>query len=337
MTASRENPVYTTYVVDGNTKYNLTPAVIELDFSDQDKQMAQSVTIGVVNILVNGKWLSSILNVRQRVFIYANDGTKNEEVFRGYIWTRSYKSSLEDREIALKCYDQLIYFQESEESEYFSDGKTTKDVCGALCEKWGVNLEYSYESITHSKLALRGTLSDLFRAEILDLVKERTGEKYVIRSEKDTMKILTVGQNTTIYHFKAGQNAIQTRSECTMDGMVTKVVILGKADDNDREPVEATVDAKTDKYGTLQKIINRDENTSLADAKKEAEGVLKLDGAPKWLYEIQAPDIPWIRKGDKVIVNAGDIANRTLIVLDIDRSISQKGANMTLTMEEVTA
>lgn len=334
MTASRENPIYTTYIVDGSTKYNITPAVTGLDFSDQEKQMAQSVNIGVANVLVNGKWLTSILKVRQRVFIYANDGTTNEEVFRGYVWTRSYKSSLSDRNITLKCYDQLIYFQESEESEYFTEGKTSKDVCSSLCDKWGVKLEYSYESITHSKLALRGNLSDLFTSDILDLVKDRTGKKYVIRSEKDVMKIMNVGQNATVYHFKASQNAINTKSECTMDGMVTKVVILGKADDDDREPVEATVSGKTDQYGTLQKIINRDENTSLEDAKKEAEGILTNDGAPKWQYEVQAPDVPWIRKGDKVIVNAGDISNKELIVLSVDRSINSKGAKMTLTMEK---
>lgn len=334
MKASRENPVYSVYVVDGDTKYNLTPVITSLDFTEQKEQLAQSVTIGVANIQFNGKWLTSILKVRMRVFIYADDGTTNEEVFRGYVWTRTYKSGISDRDISLKCYDNLIYFQESEESEFFQDGKTSKDVVAALCEKWGVTLEYNYESITHSKLALRGTLADLFTADILDLVKDRTGKKYVIRSAKDVMQVLTVGQNSTIYHIKAAQNAVTTRSECTMEGMTTKVVILGKADDNDREPVEATVLGKTEQYGTLQAIINRDENTSLADAKKEAQGILDNEGSPKWEYEITAPDIPWIRKGDKVLVNAGDISNKELIVWSVSRSIDQKKKKMTLTMEK---
>ena len=333
MNASKENPIYTACVVAGNTTYDITPALISLDFSDQKNQMAQNVDVNVMNVQVKGVWLTSIIKVRQRMFIYANDGEKKEEVFRGFIWTWNYQSSLEDRDIIIRCYDNLIYFQESEDSEYFSDGKSTKDVVSSLCKKWGVKLDYKYESITHSKLPLRGDLSNIFKTDILDLVKDRTGKKYVIRSEKDVMKVLTVGQNTTVYNFIAGKNAINTRSECTMQGMVTKVVILGKADDNKREPVEATVSQKTDEYGTLQKIISRDENTTLADSKKEAQNILKDGTEPKWEYELLATDIPWIRKGDKVHVSAGNIFKRDLIVVSITRSIDIKGSKMVLTLE----
>ena len=333
MKASLENPIYTIYVVDGGTKYDLSPLAVTLSFSDQKNQMAQSLTATIMNIQVNGRWLSSIIKVRQRVFVYANDGEKNEEVYRGYIWSRSYKSSLDDRELILKCYDNLIYFQQSEEAEYFSAGKSSSDVVSALCSKWGVQVEYSYESITHEKLALRGTLSDIILSDVLDLVKDRTGKKYVILSTKDKMQVKGLGQNSTVYKIMAKQNSIKTRSECTMDGMITKVVVLGKAGEDEREPVEATLTEGTDQYGTLQKIINRDEEKSLADAKEEAQGILDENATPKWEYEVEAPDIPWIRKGDKVYVNAGDIYQRTLIVMSISRSISAKAKKMTLTVE----
>lgn len=335
MKASLENPIYTVYLVKGNSKYNLTPTVVGLDFSDQKTEMAQSVNINLMNIQVNGQWLSSLLRVRQRVFIYADDGTKNDEVFRGYIWTRTYKSALTDREITLKCYDNLIYWQESEESIYFSPGKSTKDVCSNLCSKWGVKLEYSYSSITHSKLALRGKLADIFTSDLLDLVKDRTGKKYVIRSAKDVVQVRAEGSNSAVYHFRKSEGAVSTRSEQTMDGMVTKVVILGKADDqSDREPVEATINGKTGEYGTIQKLISRDSNTSLADAKKEAQGILKEDGEPKWEYELKAPDIPWLRKGDKVYVHAGDIFDSYLIATSVSRTIDNNGKTMSLTLEK---
>lgn len=334
MKASVKNPIYTVYIVSGGTKYNVSPAVIALDFSDQKKQLAQSVVVDLMNVRADGKLLSGILKVRDRVFIYANDGDRNEEVFRGYVWTRAYGSGLKDREIRLKCYDNLIYQQESEDAAYFSAGKSSKDVISSLCSKWGIQLEYSYESITHSKLALRGNLADIFTDDVLDLVKDRTGKKYVIRSEKDVMRVLPHGANSTVYSFKAGENAISTTSECTMDGMITKVVILGKADDNDRQAVEATVSGQTSEYGTLQKIINRSENTALADAKKEANSILKEDGSPKWEFEVRAPDIPWIRKGDKVLVNAGDIVNSYLIAVSVDRTITATKKEMTLTLEK---
>lgn len=333
-TASKKNPIYSVFVVSGNTKYNISSCLEDISISDQEKQFAKSVTISLANIKTNGKWLNSLLKVRDRVFIYADDGERSEEVWRGFIWTCGYKSSLNTRLIVMKCYDNLIYCQESEESLFFASGKDTNNVMSSICEKWGIKLEYSYASITHSKLALRGALSEIITADILDLVKDRTGKKYAVLSEKDVMKVVEVGQNSKIYKIMAGQNTITTESECTMDGMVTKVVILGKEDKSDRRPVEATVNGDTDAYGTLQKLINRDENTSLADAKKEGEGILKESGTPKWEHRLEAPDIPWIRKGDKVYVSAGSLVGY-YIVKGIEREISNKTKTMSLTLEGV--
>ena len=333
MEASKESPIYSAYVVTDDGKYDLTPVLTSLSFNNQKKQFAQSLTAKFMNILFNEKWLSTILQVRQRIFIYADDGERNEEVFRGYVWNRTYKSALNEREITLRCYDNLIYVQESEVSEYFSAGKSTKDVITELLGNWGVSVDYQYESITHEKLALRGSLSDIITDDLLNLVVDRTAKKYAITSSKDTIKIASYGSNAKVYDVKARQNAINTRSESTMDNLVTQVVITGKADDDGREPIEATVSQNTDKYGTIQQVISRDENTSLADAKEEAQGILDENGEPTWEYEIQASDIPWIQKGDKIMVAAGDIDNRELIVVGINRNYSAKGAKMTLSCE----
>ena len=334
MAATAAKPEYTAYVVAGGTKYDITPAIESTDISDQQRQIAKCVTFQLMNSKVGDNWLTGLLGVRNRVYLYANDGTKEDEVFRGFLWNRAYKSSLTDRTLQLKCYDNLIYLQESDHSAYFSSGKSTKDVCTSLCKDWGIKLSYTYESITHSKLPLRGNLADIFTADLLDLVKDRTGKKYVILSEKDVMQIKPVGANSTIYHFVAGQNAIQTQSSCTMDGMTTKVIILGKADDNDRTPIEATVSGDTAQYGTLQKSISRSENTSLADAKKEAQSIIDEKGKPKWEYELHATDIPWIRKGDKVHLKAGDLTGY-YIVTGIERTITGMKREMVLDLENL--
>lgn len=334
MAASSTTPVYTVYAISGGTKYNLTPAVCEFNPSESDKEIAQRVNLLLTNAKVGESWLSSILKARNRVYIYMNDGGKEVEVFRGYLWKRNYRSSLSERELSFTCYDNLIYFQESEDSLYFSSGKSTKDIMQTICDKWGIKLQYSYDSITHPKLPLRGPLADIFLSDILDPVKKRTGKKYVVLSDKDTMYVKPVGSNTTIYHFIAGKNVTSTTSGWTMDGVITKVIIVGKADDNDREPIEATVSGKTSEYGTLQKIQDRDENTSLADAKLEAKNTINENGEPKWEYEITAPNIPGIRKGDKVYVSAGDIIGHR-IVTGIDRTISNSKHEMILTLEDV--
>lgn len=332
-TASTAKPEYTVYVIAGGTKYNITPAIESIGISDPKKQIAKCVTIQLMNTKVGDKYLTGLLSVANRLFMFADDGSKNDEVFRGFVWERAYKRSMTDRTFQLKNYDNLIYFQESDHSAYFSSGKSTKDVCTSLCNDWGVKLEYTYESITHAKLPLRGNLSDILTADVLDLVKDRTGKKYVILSEKDVVQIKPYGSNATIYHFTADQNAIQTSSVQTMDGMVTKVIILGKEDKDDREPIEATVSGDTDQYGTFQKTINRSENTSLADAKKEAQSIIDEKGKPQEEFELHATDIPWIRKGDKVGVKAGDLSGY-YIVTGIERTISGKKREMVLDLEK---
>ena len=332
-TASIVKPEYTVYVIAGGTKYNITPAIESIDISDRKKQIAKCVTIQMMNTKVGDTHLTGLLPVASRVFMYANDGSRNDEVFRGFVWERGYNRSVTDRTFQLRNYDNLIYFQESDHAAYFSSGKSTKDVCTSLCDDWGVKLEYTYESITHAKLPLRGNLSDIITADVLDLVKDRTGKKYVILSEKDVVQIKTVGSNTTVYKFTADQNAIQTSSVCTMDGMVTKVIILGKEDKEERAPVEATVSGDTDKYGTLQKTISRSENTSLADAKKEAQSIIDEKGKPREEFELRAPDIPWIRKGDMVYINAGDLSGY-YIVTGVERTITSKKREMVLDLEK---
>lgn len=334
MASSQINAKYSVFIVSGSTKYNVTKAVMSLDRSDPEGQIAQRVILQLANVKVGDTWLSGLLKARDRVYVYANDGTKEDEVFRGYLWTRSRNDSLSENALRYTCYDNLIYFQESEDSLYFSSGKSTKDIMTTICDKWGIKLQYSYDSITHTKLPLRGYLADIFIEDILEPVKKRTKKKPVILSEKDTMVVKPVGSNSTIYHFTAGKNITRTASGWTMDGVITKVIIVGKADDDDREPIEATVSGKTSDYGTLQKIQSRSENTSLADAKIEAQNTIDENGTPKWEYEIEAPDIPWIRKGDKIYVSAGEI-NGYRIITEIDRTSDKVTKKMTLRLEDV--
>ena len=176
--ATKQLAAYSVYIVSGNTKYNVTPAVVAQDRSEPKGQIAQRVTLQLAHVKVGDTMLSSLLKARNRVFVYANDGTKEDEVFRGYLWTRSRNDSIDEKEVRYVCYDNLIYFQESEDSLYFASGKSTKDIVSSICEKWGIPLQYSYDSITHTKMPLRGYLADIFTKDILDLVKKRNKKKY---------------------------------------------------------------------------------------------------------------------------------------------------------------
>lgn len=329
---SLANPEYTAYIVSGDKKYNVTPAVVSIDRSESKKELAQSVTLQLANVKVGDSRLSDLITVRSRMYLYANDGSGATEVFRGFVWTSTAQDSMTNQDFKVKCYDHLIYWQESETSVWYATGQTTEALVQKLCDSWGVKLDYQYQSITNPKMPLRGYLADILMADLLDPVRERLGRDYDVRSVKDILTITESGQNKTIYNIVEGKNAISASYEVTMNGMITKVVILGAADNDDREPVEATMSQNTGKYGTLQKIIRRSGETTLYESKQEGQTILDESSTPKRSYMVKAPDIPWIRKGDMVYVNAGIINGKYLIVDEIDRSLDNSKKVMTLTM-----
>jgi len=301
--------MYSLYILTSeNLNIDLSQLVTSFDRSEPEKQIAQKITVSFMNVQdSNGRMLEDYINVRDRVFVYANDGETVDEVFRGMVWTKRYVNK-QKKEITLTCYDQLIYFQKTEDNKFYPEGMETENICNTLCSDWGVSLVWNYQSITHKKLMLTGKLSDIFLTDILAEVKKKVHLPAVMKSVKDVVYIETVGSNSKIYEIKRGENAISTTSTVTMDDVVTRVVITGKQDDEGCTPVEAAVDGDTERFGTIQKIIRKNENTEMSEVKEEAQDILDENGYPKMRYEIEAIDIPWIRRGDKVKIVAGDMA-----------------------------
>lgn len=334
MAAYKGNPTYTAKIVANGTTYDISQAITDIDCTDQDSQMAQKYVITIVNVLIGKTWSTNVIEAGQRIFIYADDGDGPKEVMRGVIWEKNYTSSNSEREFKLTCYDSLIYFQESEVYYFYPSGKSTKDILQGICNQWGVNLAYNYETITHEKLVLKGTLSNVIMQNLLDKVRDQTGKRYVLKMVEDTLHVDTVGENTKIYQFNSGQNVVRTTTSQTMQGMITRIVIFGKQGEGSRAPVEATVEEHVEEYGTLQKVYGRTESSSLEDAKKEADKIVCMNKWPFWEYEIEAPDVPWIRKGDVVYINAGDIYQKFLIVKSVSRRINNNGAVINLTLDD---
>ncbi len=329
---TKQNPQYSCIIVtQKNGKYDLSNILIKLELTARKKQLSQSAKIKCINVKRGAKYLNGLITVRDRLYIYANDGETKEEVFRGFIWTVNY-SSAKEKELTFTCYDNLIYLQESEDNRYFHGGYPSKSICQIICGSWGIPLDYRYSSIVHGKMRLNGSLTDIILTQILEKVRQQTGERYVVRSEKDIVKIMPAGQNSTVYEMKSINNVINTSSEITMDGMVTKVIIIGEEDKDGKSKVEAVVDGETDLYGTLQKIQNKTKTTALADAKKEAEQTIKDKGKPTRTFEVEAMDIPWLKLGDKVKVSAGNLLG-DFIAVGVSHSVTDTDKTMRLTLE----
>ena len=75
----------------------------------------------------------------------------------------------------------------------------------------------------------------------------------------------------------------------TLQSLVTKVLIVGKSEEEKRPPVLAAVDGLLE-YGILQEIVTKDSNKTLEDTNKEAQNIFtakKGRTAAGWLLRKQ--------------------------------------------------
>lgn len=325
---SPECPAYKAAIVTAaGERCLVTQAMTGLRFGSSESEIAQKATLSLYNLTYEGRLLAGVFQPRDRLFLYANTGAGDREVFRGYLWDKQYESQRE-KTLTWTCYDSLIYLQESEDSLWFSAGQSTAAVAGAICKKWGVPLQYDYASITHGKLALRGNLADMLLSDLLEPVRKQTGQRYVLRSWQDVLCVERAGVNQEVYSIKSKGSAIRTRSSASMSGMVTQVVITGGTSGEGPAPTEASFSRNTARYGTLQKLLSSSDGDSLAEAKKEAEALLKEKSSPSLRASVEAVDIPCLRKGDRVDLSAGDLLGKFLVL-----AVTHDGMNKTMDLE----
>lgn len=325
MKASIDRPVYSIYAADQEGhKFDLKSAVTSLSLSHGEKDLAVKVNLTLFNARVDdiNKTLNDALALKDDIYIYADIGEGVKEVFRGVIWTKNYDED-DTKEIDIVAYDHLIYLQKSKDSFYFSANQKTKDIIASICDKWDIELKYNYDSISHPKLTLRSRRISDSIIEVLDAAKKQTGEKYVIRSYQNVVYVDKVGQNENVYTVRKNENAGSVKTSESLDGVVTKVVITGAADDDGKEPVLATVEGETSKYGTLQDEISKKTDTELSEAKKEAQEIIDEKGKPFMTKKVKAVDNPMIKKGDLVNVVAGPL-NATYTVISIEHDAMRR-------------
>ena len=170
------------------------------------------------------------------------------------------------------------------------------------------------------------TISDMI-IKLLEEVRQQTGNRYVARYKNGKLEIDEYGQNKDVYEFK-GKNTISTSDKLSMNNLVTRVKIIGKADDKGRSSVDAVLDGKL-KFGVLQEVIRRDGDKDIGKAKAEAKRTLKERGKPEESIMVTAPDLPFMRKGDAVEMSAGNLSG-TFYVLGVSHNADARQMTMTL-------
>ena len=187
--------------------------------------------------------------------------------------------------------------------------------------------DYQGSDVKHAKTVFRKKhLCDMI-TNILDEAKKKDAGFYFIRAKEGIIQIIPRGTNEDIYHFDELDNAVKATESFDSSNMITRVVIVGKEDKDGKQKIEATVDGKTE-FGIRQTIINMPKDKSLDDATKTANEILKEKGALARKTNLEAPDLPFLRKGDRIRVSAGTVQGYFFV-----KSVRHNADDRKMTME----
>lgn len=328
------NVSYTVIVItEKKLQLNITQAVEELGWEENEDELATKIHFNMYNALYNKERISSLVKINSIVVVKAYWGSGKGIVAMGNIVECERKVSKSDDIFNVVAYDNLFNLQKSSDNVYFAAGKKTKSVLTAIFESWGITIsKYTGPDVAHKKILFKNKrLGDIIR-EVLDEAKKKGGVAAIVRSTELKIQVVAKGSNTEIYHF-SGDVSTQATHKTSIANLVTRVKIISSGKTDEAAKVEATVNGKT-QYGVFQTIITNSKSDTLDDAKKEANEILEEKGSPKITSKLIAPDIPCIRKGDKIHAKVGSL-NGYYLVNSIQHNA--KNGQMTMEIEEATA
>lgn len=325
---------YRVVVMDeSKNQYNIKEYIENLGWEENDGELSVRTSFVAKNDKTSKGYLSKIIKPGCLVGVFATDGaSQDEEVARGYVETWNPVEKSGGHTLKCTCYDELYKLQKSQDNRYFPSGTGTKSAIEGILDDWEIPQEsYQGPNASHGKTVENNKyLSDII-INLLDDAAKKGEEQCFVQARKGKTSVIPRGSNKTVYVFRTDNTQMFSQSISTAD-MITRVKVVGKADDDGRTSVEATVNGET-KYGIRQRIYTRGKDESLADAKSAAQEILDDEGKIKKEIKVQSPDVPFVRKGDLVYVMS-ELAQSYYYVKGIQHTVDTYSMTMDLELAE---
>lgn len=290
-----------TCVLQDGRQLDLTGISTGLGWSEGQKELSCKIQLKIAICDVGNKSITELVKPFTPIFVFADMGNGFVEITRGKVQKWKIIESNRDFYLDIEAADNANELRHSQENFYFTDGHTSTAILQEILSKNGVPAEIHVTDVKHSKKVYRGKyLCDMI-ADILKDIKEQGGGEYFVRATGDKIEIVQRGQNSTVYHFDIDGNICKVSENFDASKVVTQVQVVGKSKDEGHPKVEQTVNGKTE-YGTRKVIYERPSAENSGDAEKAAKKILSEQGDIKRTTSIEVPDVPTLRKGDKIRV-----------------------------------
>lgn len=320
---------YRVVVMDeGGNQYNIKDFIQNLGWEENENEISVRSSFTARNDKTSKGYLSSIIKPGCLVGIFATDGgSLDEEVARGYVETWNPIKKNSGNNLKCTCYDELYKLQKSQDNRYYPSGTGTQSALQGIFDDWEIPQgEYEGPNAAHGKMVHNNKyLSDIM-LELLDDAAKRGEEKCMIRATKGYTSVIPRSSNKTVYVFKTDNTQSFSQSVSTAN-LITRVKVVGQADDDGKRSVDATLNGET-KYGIRQRIYTRGSDESLSDANSAAQEILDGEGKIEKKMTVQSPDVPFIRKGDLVYIMSESVSDYYYV-----KSIQHNADAYSMTME----
>lgn len=311
-------------------RLSLSNVVNGLSWSEQSGELASSLQFRVLNQRVGDGWLHQMLPLGARTVLQSDWGMGWQEIHQGIIFDWEYENDSVGV-LAVRVYDILIHLLRSKDDRYYPAGTKARVIVEDIAKAWNIPIgQNDLPDMALAKQVFRGETLASMLDKVLEQVQKRGGGKYVIRASGGQINILRQGQNKTVYRFEADVVRRMTDKQ-DIEDLVTRVKIIGKENDEGRAPVVAALDGRTE-FGILQDVIYQEQYDTAAAAKTAAQEVLKERGVPRKRRTITAPDLPFLRRGDKIYASVGTIEGHFAVV-GIQHDADTR--NMTMEVETI--
>ena len=326
------NIKYYVVVMDASgNQYNIGDFVQNLGWEENEKEISMRLSFTVRNHETAKGYLSSLIKPGCLIGIFATDGVISEEVARGYVenWNQVEKNS--ENSLKCTCYDELYKLQKSQDNRYYPSGTGTKSAIQGIFNDWEIlQGDYKGPNASHGKTVCNNKyLSDII-LEFLDDAVKKGEKKCIIQAAKGYTSVIPWGSNETVYVFRV-ENTQAFSKNISTENLITRVKVVGQADKQGKYSVEATLNGEI-QYGVRQRIYTRGKEETLSDANLAAQKILEDEGKIEKKMAVQAPDVPFIRKGDLVYI-ISSITSSNYYVKSIQHNA--ESYNMSMDLEYV--
>jgi len=207
------------------------------------------------------------------------------------------------KRLNITAYDSTIYLAKSEDERLMAAGQTASQRLKLYAKDWDI----AVGNVPDTEIALARSVKRAqsiyaMMQEDLKETVDKGGDMYRPRMTAEGLTLVKLGGNSTIWELESIEELSQTRS---LEGAVTQVKVLG-SQDNDKKlsPVLAVVQGDTARYGTLQKVLQDCDVTTVEQARRAGRNLLL---GMQESFAVTAPDIVAIRAGDRVRLNGMDL------------------------------